>query len=156
MASRKFALIAFILIDIMAIHGIYMGYQWLDEIFFKMNSDAEIIEFNKYLGYRFFVIVLPVCHIYGIVETLWSKSLLAHKEIIEKAFIIFSISVFVSCYALTNWVPNKLESEGYVYCQTTSVSVASRIIIYTIDDEVCHELGPSKYQQLWDNVLGNQ
>lgn len=156
MVSRKVAHIALVVFDLFAIGGIFIGHQWLSEIFVEVNSKAEIIEFEKYTGYVFLGIVMPVLHICGIFETLRPKPALAYRTIIEKAFIVFSIILFASCIALMNWVPYKLEKEGYVYCQTASVRVASRIMIYTIDDEVCQELGPSMYKQLWDNVSGNQ
>ena len=156
MINRKYALIAFVFADLLAILGIYMGYHWLSEIFDEVNSAAEIIEYQKYTGYVFLGIILPVIHIYGIIETLWPMHVRTYIVTTEKIFIGFAVFLFTSCIFLTNWVPHKLQKEGYVYCHTSSFSVASRILVYAKNDVVCQEIGPGPYQQLINKVLENR
>lgn len=156
MMNKKLAHLIGAFLDLLAIGAIFIGCKWIGEILFEMNVQAELIEFDKYTGFIFVAIAVPALHILGIIENLWPKLFSPYREAMEKGIVSFAILLFLSCYILINWVPVKLESEGYVYCQTTSVGIASRVIIYTIDDEVCQELGPSKYQQLWDKALGDQ
>ncbi len=156
MTRKKFALLVFIVFDLMAIEGIYAGYQWLSEIFVQVNGEAEIIEYSKYSGFMFAGIMIPILHIYIIIICLLPSLSCKSRIIAEKGLSVFIILLLVSCILLINWVPYKLGKEGYVYCQTSRMGVASRVMIYTIDDEVCQELGPGKYQQLWDNALGKQ
>jgi len=156
MVNKKFTHLACVFLDILAIGGIFIGFKWISEILFEMNMQAEVIEFDRFTGFIFVAIAVPALHILGIIENSWPDLLSTYKAVMEKGIVLFAILLIFLCYILITWVPSKLENEGYVYCQTTSVGLASRVVIYAIDDEVCQELGPGKYQQLWDNASGNQ
>ncbi len=135
--------------DIFAIWGFWLGYQEIHQIIVSISNAANSISFVNRNGVSFIAIMVPVVHIYAILEYFKPSIVAKRRDLINRTLIAFCIGLLGLSFFISTATRNYVENSGYLYCNDASgISALFKTVVYTKDWETCDQLGTEKRAKL--------
>lgn len=146
--KKKKALILFVFFDLLFLGGMVIFYHEIGRIILELNNQADMIKFGNRIGFFCLGFIIPIVHLFGVIEYFRPEYILKHKRLLNHTLIFLSIVLLATSIFSSSWIKARVENAGYVYCRNASgFSALARTLVYTRDMATCEKQVALKTKQ---------
>jgi len=123
--------------DILTIIALIWLYNTNVELYHTINNNEPMIEFNNQMYKLIICIIIPICHIFSIIEHFIPERI--NYSLFSKLIIGLFCSLIIFSIFIPYYLNKKLVVKGYFYCEKKSKSsFFSKHVVFINDESFCN------------------